>query len=154
MNRNIVWTLVAVGLYWLSVLALETEPTRNLVAGGGIAIALANVLRYLPKAWEKYRTGASAGEWRLLMGLELFWLGFGAREAWLLAVRLDNRPQWMVDSPLNGFFAYWILCAGLLCFSAASDPLPASPRQNVYVIVAVSLASALAGALLYRIVWG
>ncbi len=154
MNRNVIWTVVAAALYWLSVAALDTDTTRNIVASGGIAIALANVFRYLPKAWEKYRGGTNEGEWRLLMGLELFWLGFGAREAWLLAVRLDGRPQWMVDSPINGFFAYWILCAGLLCFSAASEPLPAPSRQNTYVILAVAIASALCGALIYRLMWG
>lgn len=152
MNRNILWTLAAAGIYWLAVAAIGTDPARNVVAIGGIAVAFATALRYLPKAWEKYHTGATAGEWRMLMGLELFWLLFGAREAWLFGDRLG---EWdATGSPVNGFFAFGIMCAGLLCFSAASEPLPTLGRQNVFVVIAAATVGGLVGMLLYRALWG
>lgn len=154
MNRNIVWSVFAAAIYWLSVGAVGTDWTRNGVAGLAIIIAMATFLRYLPIAWDKYRTNQTAGEWRMLMGLELFWLGFAARETWLLAIRMDGRPQWMVDSPINGFFAFWILCAGLLCFSARDEDITRVPHQNGYIIAASALLGLLVGMLLYRSLWG
>lgn len=151
MNRNFLWSIAAVGIYWLAIPALGTEWTRNAVAVAGIVISFANVLRYLPHAWAKYWADMDAGEWRMLMGIELFWLGFGARESWLIGDRLG---AWDAQgSPMNGFFAYWILCAGLLCYSAASDPVPRLPHQNGWIIAAVALTSALIGALGYRVLF-
>lgn len=152
MNRNVLWTIAAVGIYWLAWAALGTEASRNTVAVLGIIVAFANVLRYLPNAWSKYRNGASAGEWRMLMGLELFWLGFGVREVYLMGDRFGNWDA--TANPLNGFFAFWILCAGLLCFSAASEPLPVPPHQNAWIIGLVGLAGVLTGMIAYRAMWG
>jgi len=152
MNRNVAWTLFAVALYWLMIPAIGTDWTRNTVALGGIVIALMNVMRYLPNAWEKYQTGANAGEWRMLMGIELFWLGFGAREAWLFG---DRMGRWDADnSPVNGFLAFWILCAGLLCYSAASDPLPKLSYESRWIIAGAAVTGALVGILVYRTIWG
>lgn len=152
MNRNVAWTLFAIAVYWLSIPAIGTEWVRNIVAFFGIVIALATFWRYLPNAWEKYRNNQSAGEWRMLMGIELFWLGFGVREFWLFG---DRQEWWDADkSPVNGFLAFVILCAGLLCFSAASEPIPQAPHRNGYVIFAAALAGALGGMLLYRFLWG
>ncbi len=152
MNRNVFWTFAAVSIYWLGWYAIGTEPSRNIVAWLGIAVAFANVMRYLPNAWAKYHTGASAGEWRMLMGLELFWLGFGAREIYLMG---DRFGKWDAENnPLNGFFAFWILCAGLLCFYAARDPLPVAPYQNAWIVGAIAIIMFLSGMIAYRMVWG
>lgn len=152
MNWNILWTFVAASIYWLAWYAFDTDPTRNIVAWLGIAVAFATVLRYLPNAWGKYHTGASAGEWRMLMGLELFWLGFGVREVYLMGDRFGHWDA--TNNPLNGFFAFWILCAGLLCFSAAKEPLPAAPHQNIWIVSAVGIVTFLCGMIAYRMVWG
>lgn len=157
MNKNFAWTAAAVAVYWLAWFAFGTdvdgtENLRNAVAVGGIAIAFANVLRYLPNAWHKYQTGATAGEWRMLMGLELFWLGFGAREVYLMGDRLGSWEA--ANNPLSGFFAFWILCAGLLCFSAASEPLPVASHQNIWIVGVVGLVGMLTGMIMYRMIWG
>jgi len=156
-NRNVFWTIAAVGVYWLAWAALGTdakgtESLRNVVAVGGIIVAFMNALRYLPNAWKKYQAGATAGEWRMLFGLELFWVGFGAREVYLMGDRFGNWDA--TGNPLNGFFAFWILCAGLLCFSAASEPMPVAPHQNVWIITLVAVVGMLCGMLLYRLIWG
>ncbi len=152
MNRNVLWTVIAISLYWLTVAAIGNDWTRNVVAGAGIFIAIATFLRYLPNAWEKYRNDKTAGEWRMLMGLELFWFMFGTREAWLLG---DRMGHWVAEgSPLNGFFAFGFLCSGLLCYSAASEPIPTPPHQNGYLIAAAALIGVLVGMLAYRMIWG
>lgn len=152
MNRNFIWTIAAVSIYWLTVAALGTDWTRNIVAGAGIVIALATFLRYLPNAWEKYRRGHAQGEWRMLMGLELFWFLFGTREAWLLGGRMGH---WTTsDTPIAGFFAFGFLCAGLLCFSAADEPIPVAPHQNVWIVGIVGVAGILVGMIAYRMIWG
>lgn len=157
MNRNVFWTLAAVCVYWMAwgaigTDAMGTETLRNIVAVGGMIVAFMNVLRYLPNAWEKYHTGATAGEWRMLMGLELFWMGFGAREFYLMGDRMGNWDA--TGNPLNGFFAFWILCAGLLCFSAASEPIPVPIHQSRYVIALAVIIGMLAGMMGYRMLWG
>ena len=86
------------------------------------------------------------------MGLELFWLLFGAREAWLFG---DRMGEWdATGSPINGFFTFGIMCAGLLCFSAANEPLPTVGRQSIWVLGAVAVTSGLLGMLFYRALWG
>jgi len=155
-NKNVFWTFAAVSIYWLAWFALPNGETdifssRNVVAWLATAAAFANVLRYLPNAWHKYQAGATAGEWRMLMGLELFWMGFGVREVYLMG---DRFGQWdATNNPLNGFFAFWILCAGCLCFSAADEPLPVAPHQNVWVVGFVGATCFLLGMIGYRMIW-
>lgn len=154
MNRNVLWTLGAVGLFILSYFALGNDGNRNAVAWLGVAVSLAVAQRYAPRAFAKYVSGATAGEWRLLMGLELAFSGYGAREIWLLFVRDQHSPVWMTTHWVNAVFAYWVLCGGLLCLSAVNDPVPTLPHQNVYILGAVAIASGLTGALVYRLLWG
>jgi len=152
MNAYVAWTVVATVIYWLAVAAIGNDWTRNIVAGAGIVIAIATFLRYLPNAWDKYKNNKNAGEWRMLLGIELFWFLFGTREAWLLGGRMDH---WQTtDSPLAGFFAFGFVCAGLLCFSAASDPIPVPIHQNGWIIAVTALIGVLSGMLIYRLVWG
>lgn len=143
--------VTAIALFWLSEYALGTETNRDAVAIGVVIVSLWNVFTYLPHAINRLKLGGARDSWRLLMGNVLFWAGVGSRESWLMVVRAAGRPEWMVNSPLNGFFAFWIVCAGFLCVSASSEATSEIPQHRLFYVFAALCAGLLIGVIATRL---
>lgn len=137
-NQALWVALSAITLFWASDRILGTELNRDVVDWAAILFSLIMGTRLLPDAWDRFQRGGGAGRWQLLMSNVLFWYGFAAFCMWTLAVRGYDRPTWMVESPLNGFFKFWILGAAILSFFATSGaPAVLPPRRLYYVAVGV-----------------
>lgn len=173
MNYALWVMLLSVTVYWAAVPVLGTGPTRDLVAALAIVFAFANMGRYILPALRAFHRGGMQDNWQLLMGNVLFWSGFGSREIWVWMVRFEtqtlrdvvldgvtypaliHRPEWMVGNPIEGFFAFWILGGGILCWFAGQRPLPGlPPPHRLYVYVVLSLLSGLVGAAGYSYLIG
>lgn len=143
MNHAFAIAILAAAAYWILDYAIGTDANRDLMAAAAIFYSLLNVGRYAPPAWRAFRRGGLQDNWQLLMGNVLFWAGFGMRETWLWSVRSEGRPDWMVGHPINGFFTFWILGAGILCFYAAERAPGPIPRHRLayYVLVGIIAAS-------------
>lgn len=168
MNSALWIMILSVLFYWVSVPILGVGTTRDLVAAGAILFAFANTGRYLLPALRALRRGGMQDNWQLLMGNVLFWSGFGCREIYVWIVRFETitlrdvliegrvypaliyRPEWMVGSPIDGFFAFWILGGGILCWAAGQQPIGGlPPAHKIYVYVVLCAISGLLGAAVY-----
>jgi len=167
--NNALWImLLSVAVYWVAVPVLGTGNTRDLVAALAIVFAYANTGRFLLPALRALRRGGMQDNWQLLMGNVLFWSGFGCREIWVWSIRLETetlhdvvvgsrvyaaliyRPEWMIGNPVDGFFAFWILGGGILCWWAGQRPLPGlPPTHKLYIYAVISALSGLVGAAVY-----
>lgn len=145
-------TLQAVGvvgsafaLFWLMVAVLGTPLTRDSVDWAGMIMGTILAARLLPDAIDRFKRGGGKSGWKLLLGNVAILLGWVAFCAWTYIVRDEGRPQWMIESPLNGFFKFWILGGIVLSYFGTSTPNQVMPPSRVYYIVVGVIAGLLAG---------
>lgn len=115
-----------------------TPETRDAVDMGIIFMSLVVAFGLMPDAWDRLMRGGGRQGWQLLMGNVLQLLGLAAFCTWTYIYRGEERPQWMTDSPLNGFFKYWILGGIVLAYFATKQPGPIGilTPSRVYYFVA------------------
>ncbi len=127
----------AVGLYWLAVWALGADLARDAVDWASIFMGVILAGHLLPDAYDRFTRGASRSGWQLLLGNVLWLLGWVCFCAWTYSTRALDRPEWMVLSPLNGFFKFWILGGIVLSYFATTGELHTfrNPGRLYYVVV-------------------
>lgn len=137
-KRALTIALTAVALYWAADYVLTTPVNRNVVDVASILIALVLGTRVLPDAWDAVRARPIKGVGALIIGYVLFWYGWAAFCSWSFIYREWERPDWMAESPMNGFFKFWILSAGVLSYFATSRiPTPLPPHRLYYIVTGV-----------------
>lgn len=129
------WVFVsAISIFWFSDYVLTTPLNRDVVDVLGISFCSIMALRLLPDAWDRFVRGGSQKNWQLLMSNFLFFSGWAAFSAWAFAVRGFDRPEWMIESPLNGAFRAWILASAVLAFFSTTEmPTPMGPTKIYYI---------------------
>lgn len=136
LTNSAFWVAVTgIGFFWLSVGVLGTPFTRDAVDILATVVGSALAALLLPHAYRRFRAGGSKGNWKLLMSNALFWCGIVAAAYWAYAVRAYGRPDWMIESPLNGFWRFWIMGAGVLTLAALRDEADKErgiPQSRVY----------------------
>lgn len=135
LRNRALWIMVSgLALFWLTVWVLGSDLTRDIVDMLTMFIGIILALRYIPDAADRFRRGAALPEWRLLIGQALLWSGLAALGLWGFTVRAYDRPQWMVDSPLNGLWRYWIVAGGVLCLSATTQSTAPLVQTRIYYL--------------------
>lgn len=145
-------TLQAVGvvvsafaIFWLMVAVLGTPLARDTVDWAGMIMGTILAARLLPDAVDRFRRGGGRTGWKLLLGNVAFLMGWVSFCAWAYLVRDAGRPQWMIESPLNAFFKYWILGGIVLSYFGTSTPNEVMPASRVYYIAVGVVAGLLVG---------
>lgn len=142
-----IWILTgSVIFYWLVVFLIGPARARDATDLISMVVSASLVLTLAPHAINRLMQGGSRREWKVIIGMALFWASVFAIAAWGFAVRFYDRPDWMVESPLNGFFRYWTLGSGLLMLSALSDNVHEADEVRLYMIVAIFGLGVLTGA--------
>lgn len=138
LSNSAFWIAVsAIGLYWLSVWALGADLSRDVVDWGSIVMGVMLSGHLLPEAYNRFMRGASRSGWQLLLGNVLWLMGWVGFCAWTYSTRALDRPLWMVNSPMNGFFKFWILGGIVLSYFATTGELHTfrNPGRLYYVVV-------------------
>lgn len=149
-NRGLWVAGSAIALFWFADFALGTPLNRDLVDLGGMTVALIFALRTVPNIVEAFHTNPGIASSRFMFGTTMFAAGFFFQRAWAFAVRWNDRPTWMIESPINGFIAFWMMCSFLLILSGATER-PTASRQSRWYYTAVALVvGILIGALMSR----
>lgn len=157
-SNGALWVvLTGIGFFWLSVWLLGTAFTRDAVDILATIVGSALAAALLPHAYRRWRAGGAQGNWKLLMSNALFWCGVVAAAYWAYAVRAYGRPDWMVASPLNGFWRYWIVGAGILTLAALRDEAYKErgvPQSRIYYVGLGFAAGAILMATVGRLFFG
>lgn len=128
----------AIGLFWLSDAVLGTGLNRDVVDIVSIFFCTIMAGRLIPDAVDRFRRGGVQRNWQLLMSNFLFFSGWAMFSAWAFAVRGFGRPEWMIESPINGFLRFWILGAAVTAFFSTTEiPTPLNPTKVYYIVIGV-----------------
>lgn len=137
-NSILTATLLYIVLFWVMDWILGTERNRNILDYIALFVSAVAMFRYGPAAWRAFRERAQEPSAQLLIGNIIFWSGINAQSIWQLAFRAAERPDWMIGSPLNGFFKGWIVWGGIMCIRATiSDPITLPPGRLFLIAVAL-----------------
>jgi hypothetical protein len=153
-NRALQIATAAVAFYWIMVAILGSETARDAVDVLVTVVCVAMVLRLLPHAYDRFARGGTQKNWQVLMGITLFCTALVSLAMWGFAFRYYGRPEWMSQSPVNGFLRYWLFGAGLMLFVATTDMPENKMRPTLYYVVLSLLAGVIIGAAAFKYVSG
>jgi hypothetical protein len=136
MNKSTAFGVVVSGIavYWLAVLILGTPLARDSVDIASIIMASLLAASLMPLAIDHIAEGGQRSGWKLLMGNVAYLVGWVFFCGWSYVLRAEGRPEWMVESPMNGFFKLWILGGIVLSYFGTNDPIPSMAPHRVYYV--------------------
>lgn len=144
-NQALWVTLAALGLFALMVMTLGSDVTRDAVDLAAMFASTLMFFRLLPHALDRFYRGGHQANWQMIMGETLLWAGIDCWRGWAFAVRYYDRPDWMVEHWLNGFWPYWIVGAGVLCLRATRPEQEPTPTHVLYYLLIGLIAGLLIG---------
>jgi hypothetical protein len=145
-NKQALWIILSyVTLYWLSVWAIGTPASRNVVDVGGIIVGLIQLFWLGPEAIDRLLRGGGQRNWQTLFSYVLLWLG------WVCFCSLTLSGRWLNISDVYpmpefiGFSKSLMLGAGIIALFSTSDMEMPLPPQRIWFIAFVSGCSVLVG---------
>lgn len=134
------WVLAsAVTLFWSSDYALGTALNRDVIDLVAMAFSFVMGCRLAADAIDRFWRGGGQKNWQLLMGNFLLSWGWFTYSGWTFLARALDRPIWMIESPMNGFFKFVLLGGFVMTFFGTNEtpePLPASKLYYVALGIA------------------
>lgn len=109
-------------------------------------VSLAGVLRYLPDAARAFRSGRGGAEFLVVAVFTMMMLILVQR-SWGIALRIYDRPDWLVYSPMTIFIPWMLAWAVSLCLIAPDidDAKTIEGKKGIWKSVALFVSGALAG---------
>lgn len=161
------WVLFwAVSLFWASDYALGTAANRDVIDLVSMAFSFVMGCRLMTDAWDRFNRGGGQRNWQLLMSNFLLAWGWFCFCGWTFLSRSFRQTyemaqdayatsglaadhaamqgayetyQWMINSPMNGFFKFWLLGGFVLSYFATSEvPTPLAPTRLYYIGIGVA----------------
>lgn len=138
--------LIAVVLFWFlnAVLpaAYMTEISSSLVLG----VAFAVMVRWFNEAGQAMRHGRAGADFLIVAVFSIVGIIFFQR-IWVVLLRYNDRPEWMVNSPISAFVAWmmaWSCTLALLAPDIENGHIPS--RSRILVGFALFIAGLVSGA--------
>jgi hypothetical protein len=138
--------LTAVVLFWVGNEILPasfiTEISSSLVLG----VAFAVLVRWFREAAQAMRHGRAGADFLIIAVFSIVSIIFFQR-VWVMLLRYNDRPEWMVNSPISAFVAWmmaWSCTLALLAPDIDNGHIP--PRSRVLVGFALFIAGLVSGA--------
>lgn len=142
----VAWSLGGVlatfaGLYYI----LPYDRLLDLALAVAFGVAFAGTIRYGRDALLAARSGKSGAEFLLVAVFAMFSVIMGQR-VWGIVLRVLDRPDWLVDSPITILVPVMMSWAMSLALVAPDIDLePATAKSNLWRSVALFIGGALAG---------
>ena len=130
--------------YWPITYVLPKAVFLEMLNGMLSAVSIGIVLAYFPGAWRSLRARPYAlqGAHLLVLGVTLMQLAITGLFIWGWAYRILDKPYWMTDSMLRGWFVYLLFIANVLLLMATdvdNDAMPTRSWLHVGSFVAIGL---------------
>ncbi len=138
--------LVAVALFWVGNEIIPanymTEISSSLVLG----VAFAVLVRWFRDAAQAMRHGRAGADFLIVAVFSIVGIIFFQR-VWVTLLRYNDRPEWMVHSPISSFVAWmmaWSCTLALVAPDIENGHIP--PRSRIFIGFALFVAGMVSGA--------
>lgn len=138
--------LVAVALFWIGNEIIPanymTEISSSLVLG----VAFAVLVRWFRDAAQAMRHGRAGADFLIVAVFSIVGIIFFQR-VWVTLLRYNDRPEWMVHSPISSFVAWmmaWSCTLALVAPDIENGHIP--PRSRIFIGFALFVAGMVSGA--------
>lgn len=138
--------LVAVLMFWVGNEIIPpsymTEISSSLVLG----VAFAVLVRWFRDAAQAMRHGRAGSDFLIVAVFSIVSIIFFQR-VWVTLLRYNDRPDWMVNSPISAFVAWmlaWSCTLALVAPDIENGHIP--PRSRILIGVALFVAGMVSGA--------
>lgn len=142
------WLLIGAVLYW-PLAYVQADITRVGLDGVAVMLAIALAIMLGTDILPIFANGGKDRRAQGYLGIFLICLGFSLLRTWGIMSRLSSFPNWMLYSPISGFFIY-LQAAGLGCLFFSFDTIE-EPEQRLstkWLIIIVGALGLLIGLVL------
>lgn len=142
----VAWSLLSViCMFPILLYMLPYERFLDLSLATAFGVTFASTIRYGRDAISAFRSGRSGGEFLIVALCAIFTILLGQR-VWGIVLRILDRPDWLVNSPITILVPYMLSWAIFLALIAPDIDLePEEARAGIWKSVALFIGGALAG---------
>lgn len=131
-------SVLALILYTLALPAFGYGITKEAVDAAILFVAVVLAWSWAPAAGRAFRSGGTGGA-AIVMSLWLAWTALVVQRLWVIAVRWNGRPDWMIESPINGYVGVLIFIAGAYAIVAPVTVDDVPRREIVHMVIAAAM---------------
>jgi len=134
------WTAFSLSaLYWIIAPHFPSSAVLEITNGVLSVVGIAVFVSYSPGIITRMaQTDKVDRVLQLSMGIALSWSVTSILRLWGLMWRKTGQPEWMQTNYLTGYFAFLIICAGVLHITAPGAIDGVVPKRN-WIIVGIAL---------------
>lgn len=145
-NSLVAWSLGGALVSFAALFyILPYERFLDLALAVAFGVSFAGVIKYGRDAFMAGRSGRSGAEFLIVALFAMFCIIFSQR-VWGIVLRVLNRPDWLVDSPLTIIIPWLLAWAMSLALIAPDIDLePEEARTNLWKSASLFIGGALAG---------
>lgn len=138
-------------LFITSIYVLGSDPIKNLIDYGVLSVSLLFFFKWLPNAWEAFKSGGAERKFRLSLGLSLIAATLAGQRIWIIIVNQIGVVDWINKDAVSAFIGSWFVGAMLLCLSIDSPNDGLIPQLKWYYTSILIGFGAIAGFVIAKI---
>lgn len=140
------WSALSmVGAFWAVNAVLSYDQMLNTAYSLVLGVTIAAAVRWAPDAARAMRSGRSGSDLLIVAMFSLIFMVLIQR-IWVILLRVYDRPDWLVMSPVTAFVAWMMAWAvGLALFAPDTENGAIADRKRVLVGICIFLAGLIAG---------
>lgn len=104
-------------LFMTSIWVFGSIPVKSLIDYGVLSVSLLFFFKWLPNAWEAFKSGGKERKFRLSLGLALMAAGLAGQRIWIIIVNQVGIPDIIDKDAISAFIGSWFAASMLLCLS-------------------------------------
>lgn len=140
-------------LFATSAITFGSESVKNLIDYIVVGVSLLFFFKWLPNAWEAFKSGGTERKFRLSLGLALVAAGLAGQRIWIIIVNQIGVADWVDKNAVSAFIGSWFAGAMLLCLSIDSPEEGIVPHLKWYYTFILIGFGSIAGFTLARIIF-
>lgn len=138
-------------LFISSIFVIGATPVKDFIDYAVLSVALYFLFKWLPNAWEAFKSGGNERKFRLSLGLVLMAAGLVGQRIWIIIVNQVGIEDWVSRDAVSAFIGSWFVGSLLLKLSIDTPEEGLIPQLKVYYTTIAIGFGAVLGFLVARI---
>lgn len=119
-------------LFITSISVIGATPVKDFIDYTVLSVALYFIFKWLPNAWEAFKSGGSQRKFRLSLGLVLMAMGLAGQRIWIIIANQVGVEDWVNRDAISAFIGSWLVGSLLLKLSIDTPEEGLVPQLKIY----------------------